>query len=396
MERDRVRARSAAARDDSGSRRWQGHRRVAGSVYQSQRQTKTFFFYNFPEKCGTGDLWNCFRRFGKVTDVYVPEKRDKWGKRFGFVHLLGVKNEYQMERSLNEIWIGTFKVRVRLAEDRYRRKIGSGKASHADLGKGKVSNVGRLVQPGQSYAQAVVEGYKSQAEGSNGRERSVSEKAKEVLADNGEMVVNQHVGEMVGTDAGNAGAGRMANEEEESKKGEFIEFTPLQEEVHWLEGSMVVVVKALAALTAIQERMDVDGGLLSLLPLGGRQFLLIERVQGYLSEYRQQNTELFDLWFESIQPWAEASQSTGRMIWVRITGVPLKAWSVRCFEKIGESVGEVIRIHEDTKNRAILSEGRVLVVSPETGKISKSITLQVDEQLFAVTVVEEEWRTDPD
>ncbi|GLT99997.1 hypothetical protein SLE2022_173970 [Rubroshorea leprosula] len=158
---------------------------------------------------------------------------------------------------------------------------------------------------------------------------------------------------------------------------------------------MVVVVKVLEAITDIQERMDVDGGLLSLLPLGGRQFLLIERVQGYLSEYRQQNMELFDLWFESIQPWAEAPQSNGRMIWLRITGVPLQAWSVRCFEKIGESVGEVIRIHEDTKNRAILSEGRVLVVSPEAGKISKSIALQVKEQLFAVRVVEEEWRTDP-
>ncbi|GLT96839.1 hypothetical protein SLE2022_144340 [Rubroshorea leprosula] len=115
------------------------------------------------------------------------------------------------------------------------------------------------------------------------------------------------------------------NEEEVPIKGEFIKFAPLQEEIQWLEGSMVVVVKALEAITTILERVDVDGGLISLLPLGGRQFLLIERVQGYLSKYRQQNMELFDLWFESIQPWTEAPQSNGRMIWLRIIGVPLKA-----------------------------------------------------------------------
>ncbi|GKV16128.1 hypothetical protein SLEP1_g26814 [Rubroshorea leprosula] len=305
-------------------------------------------------------------------------------------------NAVTAERSLNEIWIGTYKVRVKLAEDRYRRKIGYWKASVANNGKGKVSNLGRLVQPGQSYAQAVGVGNRAQADGSNARERSVSEKAKEELVDNGDKAVSQHVDETVGPDDRNAGAGRLANENEVPVKGQLIEFTPVQEEVQWLEGSMVVVVKALEDITDIQDRMEVDGGSISLLPLGGRQFLLVERVQGFLSEFRQHNMDLFDLWFESIQPWTEAPSSNGRLIWLHITGVPLKAWSVRCFEKIGESVGEVIRLHEDTRNRAILSEGRVLVVSPEVGKISKSITLKVNEQQFEVGVVEEEWRTDPD
>ncbi|GLU02371.1 hypothetical protein SLE2022_196240 [Rubroshorea leprosula] len=119
---------------------------------------------------------------------------------------------------------------------------------------------------------------------------------------------------MVGSDDRNAGRGRLVSEEEVPIRGEFIEFSPLHEEVQWHEGSMVAVVKSLESITAIQERMDVDGGLINLSPLGGRQFLLIKRVQGYLSDYRQQNMELFDLWFESIQPWAEAPQTNGRMI----------------------------------------------------------------------------------
>ncbi|GKV08137.1 hypothetical protein SLEP1_g19813 [Rubroshorea leprosula] len=97
----------------------------------------------------------------------------------------------------------------------------------------------------------------SEVDGSNKRERPFSEKVKEKLVDNGDMVLNQYAREMVGFDDKNAGI-----------------------------GSMVAVVKSLESITAIQERMDVDGGLISLSPLGGRQFLLIERVQGYLSDYR--------------------------------------------------------------------------------------------------------------
>ncbi|GLT29698.1 hypothetical protein SLA2020_045450 [Shorea laevis] len=103
----RVRVRGAATRDGSGSKRWQFRseyrRRVIGVDNHFLGQTTTFFFYNFRDKWEVEDLWHGFKMYGKVVDVFVLQKRDKRGRRFGFVRLSGVQNEKSMEKRLNEV-----------------------------------------------------------------------------------------------------------------------------------------------------------------------------------------------------------------------------------------------------------------------------------------------------
>ncbi|GLU16461.1 hypothetical protein SLE2022_328940 [Rubroshorea leprosula] len=53
-------------------------------------------------------------------------------------------------------------------------------------------------------------------------------------------------------------------------------------------------------------------------------------------------------------------------------------------------------IHEDTKNKSILWDGRVLILCTESRRIAKRINLKVGEQLYEIEIVEEEWRSDPD
>ncbi|GKV13925.1 hypothetical protein SLEP1_g24884 [Rubroshorea leprosula] len=102
MESTRGTARGAATGIDGEYGQRQGHRnRAAGYGSQFSGWSTTFFFYNFPEELEAKFLWNCFQMYGKVVDVYVPNKRDKRGKRFGFVRMVRVKNELQMERLPN-------------------------------------------------------------------------------------------------------------------------------------------------------------------------------------------------------------------------------------------------------------------------------------------------------
>ncbi|GLU15564.1 hypothetical protein SLE2022_320410 [Rubroshorea leprosula] len=255
----------------------------------------------------------------------------------------------------------------------------------------------RMVQPGQSYAQAVVRKgnwvEKNQAQGGISEEKKTfvtneernetkmgkideTEEVRSCEKDNGQDRIERHIGEQ--------------------SQEIIIEFSPTEQEIHWLEGGMVAVMKSLMSLTSIQERMDVDGGLITLTPLGGRAVLLIERVNGYLCEYMEQNKELIETWFESISPWAVATSHRSQLVWVRISGIPLKAWSDRCFTMIGGTVGEVVMVHEDTKCKSVLCEGRVILLVPETQKISKVLKLKVDGQLYEVQIVEEEWRSNPD
>ncbi|GLT99078.1 hypothetical protein SLE2022_165430 [Rubroshorea leprosula] len=396
MERTRVGARDATARTDGGSQRRQVSRGQSHGVdNQFTRQVKTFFFYNFPEKREAADLWYDFAKYGKVVDVFVPRKRDKWGKRFGFVRMAGVQNEDQMEKRLNEIWIGYYKMRVKIANKSQNQGARNTKFSTAAKAKWTKVGMNRLVQPGQSYAQAVV-GNSNEEEQvdvlpTNAKER-VGEALEPVPVQALRLVEKEEVGSSVKVGVKDVKMDGVEKQQEEV----IIEITPTEEELQWLEGSMVASMKSLASITSIQDQMDVDGGLITISPLGGRSVLLMERVRGFLMEYMQHNKETFDSWFENIQPWRAAAMQRCRLAWLRISGVPLQAWNDRCFEMVGGTVGEVVMIHDDTRRKAILCDGRVLVICSAESKVSKSIRLRVDEKMYAIEVVEEEWRSDPD
>ncbi|GLT34095.1 hypothetical protein SLA2020_086370 [Shorea laevis] len=324
-------------------------------------------------------MWQRFQECGKVVDVFVPGKRDKWGKRFGFVRMEGVQDVKQLEERLNRIWLGSYKLRVKIATDRGQQRMGT----QRNAGMKVNIREQRFVQPGRSYAQATGAALApSKQVGGQERVETVDR-----------VSINQVMPANLGVSSSDD---KVGGDRVENHREEIIEFSPLNEEKQWLEGSMVAVVRSMSVISTIQERVDVDGGLINISPLGGRSLLLTECSKGYLSEYLQHNKELFDLWCEAIHPWAMAPHHCARMVWLRISGVPLKAWCDRCFEKIASSVGEVIMVHQDTKLKTILCDGRVLILCSDKHKISKNLSLKVEEKMYEIRLSEEEWRADPD
>ncbi|GKV26502.1 hypothetical protein SLEP1_g35790 [Rubroshorea leprosula] len=300
--------------------------------------------------------------------------------------MLGVQDVQYMEGRLNQIWFGSYKLRVKVAIDRGQN--GTVYQKEADR-KGRI-RAQSFVKPGRSYVQAV-KGYSSRAVGAQVWRKIAGVQERADLVDRASIAPGKPLG-MENVRSGEEGGGAMDGESKES----IIDFSPSKEENVWLEGGVVAVVRSMSMISNIQERVDIDGGLINLSPLGGRSVLLTERVEGYLSEYIQHNKESFDLWCEIIYPWALAPLIGGRMVWLRISGVPLQAWCDRCFERIAALVGEVIMIHADTKSKSILCDGRVLILCDEKHKISKTMKLKVEEKLYEIMVAEEEWRADPD
>ncbi|GJX18637.1 nucleotide-binding alpha-beta plait domain-containing protein [Tanacetum coccineum] len=60
-----------------------------------QKISSSVFVTNFPEQFSAKDLWNTCKVYGHVVDTYIPDRRSKIGKRFGFVHFINV---FDMER----------------------------------------------------------------------------------------------------------------------------------------------------------------------------------------------------------------------------------------------------------------------------------------------------------
>lgn len=52
-------------------------------------------------------------------DVYVPSHRDRYGRRYGFVRFVKNGDPFELERRLQQIWIGTYKLRVRLSVSKH-------------------------------------------------------------------------------------------------------------------------------------------------------------------------------------------------------------------------------------------------------------------------------------
>jgi hypothetical protein len=52
-------------------------RKSGGYGHRMDQISTPFFFTNFPEELGWGELWKLFAKYGRVCDVFIPKKVDK-------------------------------------------------------------------------------------------------------------------------------------------------------------------------------------------------------------------------------------------------------------------------------------------------------------------------------
>ncbi|KAL8531214.1 hypothetical protein ACS0TY_008006 [Phlomoides rotata] len=78
------------------------------------KETRTFFFRNFPEGCEVNILKSKFSEVGEVVDIFCPTKRDRTGKPFRFVRLLArhIRSTEVTLEKLNRLWIDSYKLCV--------------------------------------------------------------------------------------------------------------------------------------------------------------------------------------------------------------------------------------------------------------------------------------------
>jgi len=79
------------------------------------QNTISFFFTNYPEATSVTELSTFFARFGRIREFFVPKKKNKWGRRFGFVKFLDVTKEEELNRRLKDVWWGNTKLKINRA-----------------------------------------------------------------------------------------------------------------------------------------------------------------------------------------------------------------------------------------------------------------------------------------
>nr|GEV53302.1 tubulin alpha-2 chain [Tanacetum cinerariifolium] len=65
------------------------------------------FVANFPDSFGAKDLWNSCKQYGQVVDAYIPYRRSKACKRFGFVRFINVLDVDRLVNNLCTIQLAS-------------------------------------------------------------------------------------------------------------------------------------------------------------------------------------------------------------------------------------------------------------------------------------------------
>ncbi|PWA92112.1 hypothetical protein CTI12_AA082540 [Artemisia annua] len=86
-----------------------------------QRISTSVFVTNFPDQSSTKDLWNVCKQYGHVVDAFIPNRRSKIGKRFGFVRFIKVYDVERLVNNLCTVWIGSHRIHANIS--RFQRPV---------------------------------------------------------------------------------------------------------------------------------------------------------------------------------------------------------------------------------------------------------------------------------
>lgn len=248
----------------------------------------SFFFTRFPVGTQTTELWKVFESFGHVGEVVVPQKVDRWGRNFGFVRFIGVVDVVEMERKLEEVWMGDCRLKVNLA------RFGKESQQQQQV---------RLRSQDGVYGGAAVELGKS---------------FKQVLTKEAAPVVRTVV------------------------KSQMLVMHTSEDRMAELETCYVGVLTFFREAILVQNSMEMEGlQQIKVTSKGDDLVLLQSHVLGEIERARTEHNTWWKATFKEVKRWSPQRAARRRRVWLRVYGIPLHhIWDESFFKLLGSKYGD--------------------------------------------------------
>ncbi|GKB47603.1 RNA-directed DNA polymerase, eukaryota [Tanacetum coccineum] len=102
----------------------------------------SIYVTNFPESTNAKELLHACKAYGHVVDSFIPNKRAKNGKRFGFVRFINVFDIQRLVGNLETVWINRHKLQANVA--RFKRSEAKSSQSEGKMtGANKINKMPR-------------------------------------------------------------------------------------------------------------------------------------------------------------------------------------------------------------------------------------------------------------
>lgn len=208
------------------------------------------------------------------------------------MRFIGVKDQMGLERKLDNIWIGLYKLRANVARFIHGRTQNNKVKRKVPLNGVGVTD-GSLWKVGVTYVDAL-----------RNQNKKIW-KPKEKIACN-------------------------KNGDEEWKGRSF---TVKEDDMKWLEQFYVGLVNSPNNSHFVQERLIVEGiKTVEVLPMGRNMILLKPEDGENVEELVKETKDIMENIFHQITPWSPTELPRERYMWVRCTKVPMQAWRQEFFE----------------------------------------------------------------
>ncbi|KAL4342095.1 hypothetical protein GQ457_08G017320 [Hibiscus cannabinus] len=324
-------------------------------------QLATIFVHNLPEKTHWKGLWAAFGHHGEVIDAFIPMKRSRSGRRFGFVGSASKNDANRAIARLNGFTLFGYRVILPFARFRsrtsYWRKVNPEhirKAQQRDSKRNdqdsKPTNTHRLQN--------------------NPRQSDVNQ----------ENSVRKH-------GPSKPRAGDMFSQQTLLRKKVtcFVE-----EETLWkLQKCLVGYTTSDCDPNIIHDRLCPWGlGEIKVKRMACR-LLLLEIEDNLLYNFVKDSgcSYLLEIFME-IQPWTNSFRIPDRVVWLELTGVPLHCWNHQTFKRIAEAWGVFVFLGENALQSFGLETLSMVISTSQFEKIEAVINLEVGNELFPVRISE--------
>ncbi|PWA79896.1 hypothetical protein CTI12_AA201920 [Artemisia annua] len=275
----------------------------------------SIFVSNFPDSISAKDLFYSCKQYGHIVDSFIPSKRLKDGKRFGFVRFINVFNVDRLVDNLCTIWLNRCKLHANIA--RFNR-------NQMNRDNHKVFNQKKH----------------------EGRKFTYDDTSKEAgNFDSSKSYVNvlkgmKEIKETVSTPVIVLDEDCLNNKE--------------------LSNSLIGRVKDVGSLSNLKKVLCNEGFENISIRYMGELWVLIEFDNTKAIDFFRENIGVGS-WFSVLRQASHDFNPEGRIAWVDVDGIPFKYWSGNTFKKIARKWGEILDV--DDHNETSFHSKRICILT---------------------------------
>lgn len=261
------------------------------------RISTSVFVTNFPDSASAKDLFKACNQYGHVIDSYIPNKKSKSGKRFGFVKFINVFSEERLINNLCTVWIGRSRIHANIA---HFQRVSGKKKERVEVPKPFV------------YSSSNAQGKPN-------------------------IGVNSYVGVVRGKE-------NMESVVQDSTPSIVLSDDCLMKKV--CSNAIFGRVKDFASLANLKVALGNEGFGDVVIKYMGELWVMMEFKSKVVIHKFQECTSVMS-WFSQVVNATPEFEVEGRIAWVEVEGIPFKLWTRNTFARVAEIWGKLLDVDDE-------------------------------------------------